>query len=578
MYSSPILSTVTDESKHLGGGVGLMSQSMATGNNINNNNNNNNNNSGNRTNSRSAIGHQPHNVNVNVNGNAYDEDDKHQKYANSQPSAASLLSKLSGLLGDKSPTLTASTYTQQARIDGANMNMGGGGGGGVGGAVVDNNNVVLKNDVISIGDSQGNFDIYSTGNDEETARTELLQAHPTHTLMQEHQALLHEEKQQQLLQQQQQMHDQFTMSSQSAASNGFFQVMVCTVNMLLLYLLYGLLQEFIFKKQEVNFFNIYSFSQFFVSFLISVRSVLRQAADSIKPMTSPSLNPQQQQQPDAAASMRHFLKRLSFNKLRLYIILSLVLISTKILANESLRFINYKTRVMFQSSKLIPVMVIGGFMFKRSYSLVNYISVLAMTAGLVLFSIGDSSSSLTFSPMGLLIVMVYVFVESTKSILYEKILRDFSSEMELSLFTNFFSSIATLPIVFMSGEFQNSLVFFRDNINILILLIIFILLGYYANISFLYLMKISDSFYANVVSTFRKFITIIISFIFFKDTMLPYHVWGMLIFFTGVGLELKHSYTTKSAKSSKASLKESTQANISSSNNNYDTNSINKMV
>eukprot|EP01133_Synstelium_polycarpum_P016146 gene16146-19213_t len=169
----------------------------------------------------------------------------------------------------------------------------------------------------------------------------------------------------------------------------------------------------------------------------------------------------------------------------------------------------------------------------------DYVSVASMLTGLVLFAIGDSLSS--FSPLGLALVIVYVFMESFKSILYEKILRDFSSEQELSLFVNFFGATMTLPILFVSGEFQSSMVFFKTNLNVLLLLAFFIMLGYYANIAFLHLMRITDAFYANIISSMRKFITIILSFVFFKDSMLSYHILGIVVFFLGLGLEIKHS-------------------------------------
>ncbi|EGG24782.1 hypothetical protein DFA_03026 [Cavenderia fasciculata] len=303
-------------------------------------------------------------------------------------------------------------------------------------------------------------------------------------------------------------------------------IMLYSAYMIFLYLIYGLLQEIIFKKQQVNFYNLYSFVQFLASFLFSVRGVLAETKTYHTKNGGVGGT-------SALSKYQYVIQKLSIKKIRLYLSLSFVLLMCKLLGNESLRYLNYKTKILFQSSKLIPVMVFGGFLFQRTYSMVDYLSVLSMIVGLVLFTVGDSLSSYLFSPLGVLMVLSYVFVESIKSILYEKILRDYSSELELSLFTNFFGTIMTLPIVFVSGEFKSSYAFFKDNIQVLILLSLFIFLGYYANITYLHLMRITDSLYANMMSSFRK------------DSILFYHILGILVFFFGIGVEMKHKSPRK---------------------------------
>ncbi|KYR02600.1 RhoGAP domain-containing protein [Tieghemostelium lacteum] len=329
-------------------------------------------------------------------------------------------------------------------------------------------------------------------------------------------------------------------------------IFILSCYVIFLYLLYGYLQEYLFKKQKANFFSIYSFSQFFVSFLFSLIDILKSnhfqlKSSSVGEFTNESLS----------TTRNHFkkiIKLLSIKKIKLYSMLSMVLLLTKVLGNESLRFLNYKTKVLFQTSKIIPVMLIGGIIFKRSYSKTDYISVLTMILGLIFFTIGDSFDSL-FSFFGLVLVLVYIIVESLKSLLYEKILRESSSELELSLFTNLFGIFMSMPLLLFSGEVHSSIGFLWENKLILFYLLCFISLGYYANIAFLNLMKITDAFFANLISAFRKFLTIVISFLIFKDTMYTYHIVGVIIFFCGLGIEISQkSATSSTTTSSKNSI------------------------
>lgn len=87
---------------------------------------------------------------------------------------------------------------------------------------------------------------------------------------------------------------------------------------------------------------------------------------------------------------------------------------------------------------------------------------------------------------------------------------------------------------------------------VLLMTIMFITLGYWANIAYLNLIKITDSLYANVISSFRKFLTILLSFFFFNDTILTnYHIIGIFIFFIGsISSNLK-SKSTKLKKHNK---------------------------
>ncbi|EGC28474.1 hypothetical protein DICPUDRAFT_160104 [Dictyostelium purpureum] len=307
-----------------------------------------------------------------------------------------------------------------------------------------------------------------------------------------------------------------------------------TSYVVILYLIYGFLQELLFKKQEVNFFALYSFSQFFFSFLFSIRDIILQQRRTNKTNNNNnSLN-------NNINNLSHLqiFQRLSIKKIKLYTLLSFVLFLTKTLGNESLRLLSYKTKILFQTSKIIPVMIIGGILFKRSHTTTEYASIAAMLSGLFLFALGDSVNSF-LSPLGIVLIVSYIFVESIKSILYEKILKDFSSELELSLFTNFFGSILTLPILFYSGELKSSLVYLLTHKLVLLSMMGFISLGYFANIAYLNLIKITDAFYANVISSFRKFLTILLSFFLFQDTMLTFHLIGILIFFIGLGTEIR---------------------------------------
>jgi adenosine 3'-phospho 5'-phosphosulfate transporter B3 len=56
--------------------------------------------------------------------------------------------------------------------------------------------------------------------------------------------------------------------------------------------------------------------------------------------------------------------------------------ATIYLSNLSLLYLNYATQVIFKSSKVIPVMIVGSLVWHKRYSLAQYGSVILVVIGL----------------------------------------------------------------------------------------------------------------------------------------------------------------------------------------------------
>lgn len=58
------------------------------------------------------------------------------------------------------------------------------------------------------------------------------------------------------------------------------------------------------------------------------------------------------------------------------------------LTNWALLYLNYATRVVFKSCKVLPVMAVGAAVHGRRYSAGHYGSALALVTGVALFTLG----------------------------------------------------------------------------------------------------------------------------------------------------------------------------------------------
>ncbi|KAH8962296.1 hypothetical protein BDL97_05G093600 [Sphagnum fallax] len=102
------------------------------------------------------------------------------------------------------------------------------------------------------------------------------------------------------------------------------------------------------------------------------------------------------------------------NPWRTYCKLSAVLMGSHGLTKGSLMFLNYPAQIMFKSTKVLPVMVMGAFIpgFRRKYSFHEYVSAIMFVVGLVIFTLADAQASPHFSILGVAMVVVALVLDA----------------------------------------------------------------------------------------------------------------------------------------------------------------------
>jgi adenosine 3'-phospho 5'-phosphosulfate transporter B3 len=89
-----------------------------------------------------------------------------------------------------------------------------------------------------------------------------------------------------------------------------------------------------------------------------------------------------------------------------YAKLSVLTLGGMYFTNWSLMFLNYPTRVIFKSSKLLPTMAVGTCLLGRWYSVLEYLAAAGLVCGIVLFTLGDAEMLPTFHPIGIGLILV----------------------------------------------------------------------------------------------------------------------------------------------------------------------------
>jgi adenosine 3'-phospho 5'-phosphosulfate transporter B3 len=125
------------------------------------------------------------------------------------------------------------------------------------------------------------------------------------------------------------------------------------------------------------------------------------------------------------------------------------------LASWSLNYINFPTKVVFRSCKLLPTMIMAYFMGNaKRFTYVEVGSAMAVCAGLITFAAGDRSlSNPQFHPFGLTLVSLSVFADAILPNAQEKLFRSYdSSKSEVMFFTNIYTLVAQTCSALLSGD------------------------------------------------------------------------------------------------------------------------------
>ena len=137
-------------------------------------------------------------------------------------------------------------------------------------------------------------------------------------------------------------------------------------------------------------------------------------------------------------------------------------------SNEAINWVSYPTVVLAKSSKLIPSMVAGVTLERRSYSGREWGGALLITSGIVVFNYtrlreqDGNSDARPDSPFGLLLLGISLMFDGALSACQGSIKRSSGrhrppTAMEFMAYTNSYAFLFLLPACIVSGQLKNGM-------------------------------------------------------------------------------------------------------------------------
>lgn len=290
-----------------------------------------------------------------------------------------------------------------------------------------------------------------------------------------------------------------------------WQFIILTTLTFAFYLVYGYMQELIFRLEGFKSFGWYlTLIQFFYYTIFGI------------------------------AELQFMEDKQRRIPLKMYLLLAFLTVATMGLSNTSVGYLNYPTQVIFKCCKLIPVLIGGILIQGKKFSLIDISACICMSVGLILFSLADSVVSPNFNPYGITLISLALCADGAIGNVQEKTLKQYSAASgEMVLYSYGIGFVYIFFGLLVTGNIIPAFQFCQQHpIETYGYAVIFSITGYLGLYVVLTLVRSFGALIAVTVTTCRKAVTIILSFLFFTKPFTLQYVWSGLVVVLGIYLNL----------------------------------------
>jgi adenosine 3'-phospho 5'-phosphosulfate transporter B3 len=237
-----------------------------------------------------------------------------------------------------------------------------------------------------------------------------------------------------------------------------------------------------------------------------------------------------------------FTTKQMVNPWKTYVRLSAVLMGSHGLTKGSLAFLNYPAQLMFKSTKVLPVMVMGAFIpgLRRKYPFHEYISAVLLVIGLILFTLADANTSPNFSVIGVIMVTGALVMDSFLGNLQEAIftMNPDTTQMEMLFCSTIVGLPFLIPPMILTGELFTAWNACLEHPYVYGVLVFEAMATFIGQVSVLSLIALFGAATTAMVTTARKAVTLLLSYLIFTKPLTEQHGSGLILIAMGIALKL----------------------------------------
>ncbi|XVF13214.1 hypothetical protein REPUB_Repub08aG0189000 [Reevesia pubescens] len=240
--------------------------------------------------------------------------------------------------------------------------------------------------------------------------------------------------------------------------------------------------------------------------------------------------------------LQGFTMKQIVNPLKTYVKLSAVLMGSHGLTKGSLAYLNYPAQIMFKSTKVLPVMIMGAFIpgLRRKYPFHEYISAVLLVVGLILFTLADAQTSPNFSVIGIIMISSALIMDAFVGNFQEAIftLNPDTTQMEML----FCSTIVGIPFLLLpmilTGELVTAWNSCSKHPYVYVVLVFEAMATFVGQVSVITLIAVFGAATTAMITTARKAVTLLLSYMIFTKPLTEQHGSGLLLIAMGIILKM----------------------------------------
>lgn len=209
-------------------------------------------------------------------------------------------------------------------------------------------------------------------------------------------------------------------------------------------------------------------------------------------------------------------------------------------SNMALRWVPYPTQVIGKSAKPIPVMILGVLIGHKRYSLQRYCFVLTIVAGIVLFmmkenKVSSSASSEQTFGIGEILLVLSLSMDGLTGAIQDRMRAAHSpTAQHMMIAMNAWSTAIVAVALILTGELFEFVSFAGRYPYVLVNLALLAITGALGQLFIFIMVSSFGPLACSVVTTTRKFFTVLFSVIFFGNALTSRQWTGAFLVFLGL--------------------------------------------
>jgi len=219
-------------------------------------------------------------------------------------------------------------------------------------------------------------------------------------------------------------------------------------------------------------------------------------------------------------------------------------------SNYALEFVNYPTQVIGKSVKPIPVMLLGVVLARKKYPVQKYIFVLLIVVGVVLFmyqpnNIKANNEDSRGIGWGEFLLMLSLALDGVTGGVQDKLRKEYDSQTHrMMLWMNMWSILYVVIGLVLTGEGVQFIYFVYKYPKVMYQLLAFAVCSAIGQHFIFLTINLFGPLTASIITTTRKFFTILASVFIFSHPMSALQWFGTVLVFGGLTLDLLYGKST----------------------------------